>query len=301
MMGPMAHAVAPPPIVGGRETDAHPAVVALIAYNEAQGGAVFCSGTAIAPTWVLTAAHCLEAAEQYADSGFSLYVAVGDDLFRQSGIDEAVAATDTFIHPQYGGIDTLPPVWDVGLIELERGIEAADPMVVNGAPPSGEWRGDELELVGWGVTTDGAQDAGLKRTVTVPYETHDAQFIYVWSPGTNVCQGDSGGAMLRRTDDGLRLVGVHSFVFSDSASMPPCAEGGSAATRTDQIVDFLADHMDVSENNGVVNIDGSDREASGGLPAETAAACQVAGTGLPASTGVWALLAAGVGGLRRRR
>jgi len=300
-MGTAANAATPPPIVGGSETSAHPAVVALIAYNEARGGAVFCSGTAIAPTWVLTAAHCLEAAEQYDEGGFSLYVAVGDDLYQASGIDEAVPAEATFIHPEYGGIDTLPPVWDVGLIELERELEAADPLVVNGAPPDGAWRGDDLDLVGWGVTTDGAQDAGLKRTVTVPYETHDAQFIYVWSPGTNVCQGDSGGAMLRRTDDGLRLVGVHSFVFSGSASVPPCAEGGSAATRTDQIVDFLADHMDVSERDGVVSIDGYDREGSSGLPTETRSSCQAAPGALAPTSGLLALLAAGAGGLRRRR
>lgn len=271
-------------------------MVALIAYSEARGGAVFCSGTLIAPTWVLTAAHCLEAAGQYGESGFDLYVAVGDDLFSQDGIDEAVQAAETFLHPGYTGLETLPPAWDVGLIELVAAIESADPVPFSAAAPDLSWRDEDLDLVGWGVTDDGATDAGLKRHVSAPYDTHDTQFIYVWSPGTNVCQGDSGGAMFRQTDAGRVLVGVHSFVFSESASVPPCAAGGSASTRTDQVLDFIDDHLDIDAAGGVVTIDGLGGEGSGGLPAELGGACQSAPGG-----GLLGLLVGAVGLARRQR
>ena len=56
-------AFATPPIVNGEETDEWPSV-GMLAACQGQNCGVFCSATLIHEEWILTAAHCAEAALQ---------------------------------------------------------------------------------------------------------------------------------------------------------------------------------------------------------------------------------------------
>ena len=262
ILGGLAQAAAPPPIVGGARTQAHPAVGALVAYDASRGGASFCSGTLIDARWVVTAAHCLEAMNQYRTQGFDLVVVFGDDIFTEAGNIDAVYASSWTLHPDYGGEAVLPPVADVGVVRLDRAARDVEALPMNTDAPSSRWLDADLTLVGWGLTSDDANDAGRKRAVDVPVDSYDGDFVYVWSPGTNVCQGDSGGPALLPDEDGaLVLAGIHSFVFSEDASVPPCAEGGAGAYRVDKMVSWIRNRREADAGAGGGSVGGGGVQA----------------------------------------
>ena len=207
-------------IVGGTDAPAGkwPAV-AEIGY----AGLFGCTGTLIAPTFVLTAGHCDSLTGAAAGTPATwpaplIDVRLGSN---KSGQGQRVAVKRVIAHPSY----VLTDGYDVSLLELAAPAPFA-PVKVAGAGETSSWAPGTLEsIVGWGVTSEGGTAPDTLQEAQVPVVT-DAGCAAAYSSfdrttmlcagfpegGVDTCQGDSGGPMFGRTVAGaLRVVGATSF------------------------------------------------------------------------------------------
>ncbi|HEU4658099.1 MAG TPA: serine protease [Capillimicrobium sp.] len=219
-IGLLAAAAPSSAIVGGR--DASPGEYPAVA-EVTLGGAFGCTGTLIAPTWVLTAGHCgsltgAAVATPIAWPTPLIDVRIGSIT---PGAGEHVPVRRALIPPEH----LATSGHDITLLELSRpSIQAPAP--VAGPSETALWAPGTLEtIVGFGVTEEGGDAPDVLQEAEVPIvadpdceaaypDEFDETMICAGYPegGVDTCQGDSGGPMFGRTATGaLRVVGATSF------------------------------------------------------------------------------------------
>jgi secreted trypsin-like serine protease len=237
---------------GELDGDGHPQVVLIL--MEVDGAPAFrCSGTMIAPTYVLTAGHCAGAPEEF--SGMRVFtesdVENGNNSYPFSG-DNSIEAVRWAAHPDYPNAPFF--VNDVGMIELAEPIldvPYATLPAVDSLDQLARRRGKQdvtFTAVGYGlqqVNPVFVQSERIRMVahpklnmINAPGFTGDFSMLLSNNHSTGgTCFGDSGGANF--LGDTNVIAAVTSFGLNGNCA----GTGGVFRTDRQNVQDFIGDFM----------------------------------------------------------
>ncbi len=209
------------PVVGGvpAATSDYPSTVAVTDPS----GDPFCSGTLVAPTVVVTAAHCIKSGNPS-----NVRVVHGHAVPSQAPASERRMVSSAVPHPDYAPFAPtdaygLGPLHDIGVLVLEEAIpnavvapilpiDSVDAILTPNRP---------MHIVGFGINDTQTQASGELYKALTPHIRHVPTELLGGRPGEpDACFGDSGGPAYVVNDNTLWLVGATSRAWEHASE--PC-------------------------------------------------------------------------------
>ncbi|WP_329546949.1 S1 family peptidase [Streptomyces sp. NBC_01356] len=206
-----AHAVAGDAVSAG--SYAFTAKVSLGADDTARA----CSGALVASDWILTAASC------FATDPETATVTAGKPALSATATVAGKTSTVVQLVPRAGR--------DLVLARLARPIAGVTPVTVASTAPAA---GEQLRAVGYGRTaTDWVTDTA--HTTAFNVDAVGTEDLTVTGLDGALCQGDTGGPLLRETSGTAQLVGVGSRSWQGGCLGETETRTGAVAARSDDL------------------------------------------------------------------
>ncbi|MDL5156260.1 S1 family peptidase [Actinomycetospora termitidis] len=196
-------------IVGGEKTST--AAEPWVVYLTDSSGFQFCGGTLVAPTKVVTAAHCTASSPER-----KMFAVVGrDDKDSKAGTSVPIAKT--WVSPTFSAVGNG---LDVSVLTLEKPVDGPTLPLATAADSALYGAGTAARIYGWGATSENGTPSRYLLGATVPIRddsyckgsaaSYDPELLTCAgfdSGGVDTCQGDSGGPLVA----GGKLIGITSY------------------------------------------------------------------------------------------
>jgi secreted trypsin-like serine protease len=197
-----------------------------------------CTGTLVAPQWVVTSASCFAT-----DPGNPGSVVPGPPArpatayveMRHSDKAEGAVGTKSFNGYEMNVTYLVPRSdRDLVLAKLDSKLTTVTPAPLAQAAPA---QGEALTVMGWGRSTDEWVPVEAKQgTMAV---TSVATTTIAIDGASSICKGDSGGPAYRTVGDTYQLVAIHSRSWQHGCFAEAETRTGAVEARVDNIADWI--------------------------------------------------------------